>query len=53
MTPANTAPARQSKKRTRIQAENEKRIRDAALDVLSSYGFRGATVDQIAELCSA
>ncbi|ODN72041.1 TetR family transcriptional regulator C-terminal domain-containing protein [Methylobrevis pamukkalensis] len=45
----NTARASQSKKRTRIQIENEERILDAALDVFSSYGFRGATVDQIAE----
>lgn len=37
-----------SKKRTRIQAENEERILDAALEVFSTYGFRGATVDQIA-----
>jgi TetR/AcrR family transcriptional regulator len=48
-TPANTARARQTKKRTRIQEENEERILDAALEVFSSYGFRGATVDQIAE----
>jgi TetR/AcrR family transcriptional regulator len=50
MTPANTAPARQTRKRTRIQEENEERILDAALEVFSSYGFRGATVDKIAEL---
>jgi TetR/AcrR family transcriptional regulator len=37
-----------SRKRTRIQAENEERILDAALEVFSTYGFRGATVDQIA-----
>jgi TetR/AcrR family transcriptional regulator len=37
-----------SRKRTRIQAENEERILDAGLDVFSTYGFRGATVDQIA-----
>jgi TetR/AcrR family transcriptional regulator len=37
-----------SKKRTRIQAENEEKILDAALEVFSTYGFRGATVDQIA-----
>jgi TetR/AcrR family transcriptional regulator len=48
-TPANTARAHQTKKRTRIQAENEVRILDAALEIFSSYGFRGATVDQIAE----
>jgi TetR/AcrR family transcriptional regulator len=49
LTPANTARARQTKKRTRIQEENEARILDAALEIFSSYGFRGATVDQIAE----
>lgn len=43
--------ARGSKKRTRIQAENEEKILDAALDVFSRYGFRGATIDQIAALC--
>ncbi|WP_026782483.1 TetR family transcriptional regulator C-terminal domain-containing protein [Pleomorphomonas koreensis] len=43
------ARARGSKKRTRIQVENEERILDAALEVFSRYGFRGATVDQIAE----
>jgi TetR/AcrR family transcriptional regulator len=44
-------PARawNSKKRTRIQAENEERILDAALDVFARFGFRGATIDQIAE----
>ncbi|WP_075217498.1 HTH-type transcriptional regulator RutR [Mongoliimonas terrestris] len=45
----NLARARASKKRTRIQAENEEKILDAALDAFSTYGFRGATVDQIAE----
>ncbi|MCX5580401.1 TetR family transcriptional regulator C-terminal domain-containing protein [Kaistia terrae] len=50
MTPANTARAGQTKKRTRIQEENEERILDAALEIFSTYGFRGATVDQIAEL---
>ena len=44
------ARARGSKKRTRIQAENEERILDAALEVFSRYGLRGATVDQIAEV---
>jgi len=46
----NTARARQTRKRTRIQAENEERILDAGLAVFSSFGFRGATVDQIADL---
>ena len=45
MTPthAQTAP------RTRIQEKNRASILDAGLMVFSQYGFRGATVDQIAE----
>ena len=43
------ARAGNSKKRTRIQAENEEKILDAALEVFSRYGFRGATIDQIAD----
>lgn len=35
-------------RRTRIQQRNEERILDSALDVFSEYGFRGATIDQIA-----
>lgn len=34
--------------RTRIQERNEAAILDAALEVFSSQGFRGATLDQIA-----
>ncbi|MDG4648153.1 TetR family transcriptional regulator C-terminal domain-containing protein [Roseibacterium sp. SDUM158017] len=34
--------------RTRIQKKNRKTILDAALDVFSAHGFRGATLDQIA-----
>jgi len=34
--------------RTRIQARNRAAILEAALDVFSAQGFRGATVDQIA-----
>ena len=34
---------------TRIQAINRRLILDAALEVFSHYGFRGSTVDQIAE----
>jgi TetR/AcrR family transcriptional regulator len=34
--------------KTRIQSENRDLILRAALDVFSAYGFRGATVDQIA-----
>ncbi len=33
---------------TRIQRENRERILQAALEVFSTYGFRGATLDQIA-----
>ncbi|MFN7002589.1 MAG: TetR family transcriptional regulator C-terminal domain-containing protein [Roseinatronobacter sp.] len=33
---------------TRIQKANRKRILDAALEVFSTHGFRGATLDQIA-----
>ena len=49
MTPDNTARATQTKKRTRIQAEKEERILNAGLKVFSSFGFRGSSVDQIAE----
>lgn len=35
--------------RTRIQREKRDLILDAALDVFSTHGFRGATIDQIAE----
>jgi TetR/AcrR family transcriptional regulator len=34
---------------TRIQLEKRRVILDAALDVFSAHGFRGATVDRIAE----
>lgn len=50
MSGANIARARRTRKRTRIQEENEERILNAALEVFSTYGFRGATVDQIAVL---
>jgi TetR/AcrR family transcriptional regulator len=46
---ADTPRARRTKKRTRIQAVNSERILDAALEVFSAYGFRGATIDQIAD----
>jgi TetR/AcrR family transcriptional regulator len=39
-----------TKPRTRIQARNSKAILEAALEVFSSQGFRGATLDQIAEV---
>jgi TetR/AcrR family transcriptional regulator len=35
--------------RTRIQTEKRELILDAALEVFSTHGFRGATIDQIAE----
>jgi len=37
-----------TKPRTRIQERNRRAILDAALDVFSTEGFRGATLDQIA-----
>jgi len=36
-------------RKTRIQARNEQRILDAAEQVFASYGYRGATIDTIAE----
>ncbi len=35
--------------RTRIQREKRELILEAALEVFSNHGFRGATIDQIAE----
>ncbi|GGB94622.1 TetR family transcriptional regulator [Marivita lacus] len=43
-----TSPAR---KLSRIQTENRQRIRDAALGLFATHGFRGTTLDQIAEAC--
>ncbi len=40
-----------STQKTRIQNQNESLILDAALDVFSTYGYRGTTVDQIAVKC--
>ncbi|OAV52800.1 TetR family transcriptional regulator [Rhizobium sp. WYCCWR10014] len=37
-------------RRTRIQEEKEEQILEAALDVFSASGFRGSTIDQIAEV---
>ena len=34
---------------TRIQQEKREAILEAALEVFSAHGFRGATIDQIAE----
>ena len=47
------AVGQETRKRTRIQEANEERILDAALEVFSSYGFRGATVDQVASSIGA
>lgn len=38
-----------TKRRTRIQRQKRDVILEAALDVFSAHGFRGATIDQIAE----
>lgn len=45
-----TARATRTRRRTRIQEENETRILSAALDVFSDAGFRGASLDAVAEL---
>ncbi|MFC4624618.1 HTH-type transcriptional regulator RutR [Daeguia caeni] len=44
-----TATGEKTEGATRIQGINRKLILDAALDVFSTYGFRGSTIDQIAE----
>ena len=41
--------ASETQRRTRIQEEKEEQILEAALDVFSRNGFRGSTIDQIAE----
>lgn len=38
-----------AKKPSRIQIRNRRRIMDAALEVFSQHGYRGATLDQIAD----
>jgi len=43
-----TSRAGLTRRRTRIQEEKERIILDAALEVFSTFGFRGATVDQVA-----
>lgn len=43
------ARAAASKTPTRIQKQKTKAILDAALEVFSQHGFRGATLDQIAD----
>ena len=45
------AQAGSASRKTRIQAQNEELILKAALEAFSAYGFRGATVDQIAANC--
>lgn len=40
---------RKTRPQTRIQREKQDIILEAALDVFSAHGFRGATIDQIAE----
>jgi len=42
-------PLEKAEGSTRIQSINRRLILDAALEVFSAYGFRGATIDQIAE----
>jgi len=44
----NHARAKRTRKKTRIQQVNEQRILDAALEIFSTFGFRGTTVDQVA-----
>lgn len=44
-----TAAGNPKRPRTRIQIEKRELILEAALDVFSAHGFRGATIDQIAE----
>lgn len=43
------AKPRKARPQTRIQREKQDLILEAALDVFSVHGFRGATIDQIAE----
>ncbi len=43
------AKAKEPRRRTRIQAEKEELILQAALDVFSANGFRGSTLDEIAD----
>ena len=47
---ADGARAARTRRRTAIQARNEAKILEAALDVFSSAGFQGATVDEIARV---
>ena len=46
---AKTVPGKKPRAQTRIQREKQEVILEAALDVFSREGFRGSTIDQIAE----
>ncbi len=46
---AKAGMARNTKKVTRIQKEKTIKILDAALEIFSQFGYRGATLDQIAD----
>lgn len=46
---ANSGRAPNGKKITRIQKEKTGQILDAALEIFSKFGYRGATLDQIAD----
>lgn len=46
---AKSASSKRPRAQTRIQREKQEVILEAALDVFSREGFRGATIDQIAE----
>ncbi|MDQ0454380.1 TetR family transcriptional regulator C-terminal domain-containing protein [Rhizobium paknamense] len=48
--PGGQARAAKTQRRTRIQEEKQELILQAALDVFSARGFRGSTIDQIAEV---
>ncbi|MGI6245727.1 MAG: TetR family transcriptional regulator C-terminal domain-containing protein [Pseudochelatococcus sp.] len=43
------ASGQSAPRRTRIKDEKESRILEAALDIFSSHGYRGATLDRIAD----
>jgi TetR/AcrR family transcriptional regulator len=43
------ARAAGTQRRTRIQQENEEKILGAALEVFSTRGFRGSTIDEVAD----
>ncbi len=36
-------------KQTKIQLKNRQRIMDAALEIFSTYGYRGSTIEQVAQ----